>query len=147
MDLRIPCPNSPEPPPRWATFTRNPETMRWRAPFRSRNTTGKSACGHSRWRRSGLAVTRRFRNPPVPAAGLAFRYLPGRGAYLAGALILVAGSATPYVFFTHRRVFSFTTSAGAAWFGTLTAASYYYFVVRRSLLRSEAERTRYQQAM
>ena len=83
----------------------------------------------------------------VAAAGLAFRYLPGWGAYLAGALILLAGSATPYIFFTHRRVFSFTTSAGAAWFGTLTAASYYYFVVRRNLLRSEAERARYQQAM
>jgi signal transduction histidine kinase len=53
----------------------------------------------------------------------------------------------PYVFFTHQRVLSFTASAGAAWFGTLTAAGYYYFVVRRSLLRSEAERTRYQQAM
>jgi signal transduction histidine kinase len=83
----------------------------------------------------------------VAAAGLAFRYLPAWGAYLAGALILAAGSSTPYLFFTYGRVFSFTASAGAAWFGTLTAASYYYFVVRRSLLRSEAERSRYQQAM
>ena len=83
----------------------------------------------------------------VAASGAAFRYLPGWAAYAAAILILAAASAAPYVFFTHGRVLSFTTSASAAWFGAITAAAYYHLVVRRSLRRSEAERTRYQQAM
>jgi len=81
------------------------------------------------------------------AAGLAFRYLPGWRAYAAGALILLAGLVTPYVFFTHQRVFSFAASVSAAWLSTITAAAYYHLVVRRNLLRTEAERARYQQAM
>jgi signal transduction histidine kinase len=83
----------------------------------------------------------------VAGAGLAFRYLPGWMAYAVAALIIAAASLLPYVFFTHQRVLSFTTSASAAWFGTLTAAMYYHLVVRRHLRRSEQERTRYQQAM
>ncbi len=83
----------------------------------------------------------------VAASGAAFRYLPGWAAYVAAVLILAAASAAPYVLFTHGYVLSFTTSASAAWFGAITAAAYYHLVVRRSLRRSEAERTRYQQAM
>ena len=83
----------------------------------------------------------------VAACGAAFRYLPGWAAYAAAVAILGAASLAPYVFFTHGRVFSFSTSVSAAWFGAITAAAYYHLVVRRSLRRSEAERTRYQQAM
>jgi signal transduction histidine kinase len=83
----------------------------------------------------------------VAASGAAFRYLPGWAAYAASVAILAAASAAPYVLFTHGRVLSFTTSASAAWFGAITAAAYYHLVVRRSLRRSEAQRTRYQQAM
>jgi signal transduction histidine kinase len=54
---------------------------------------------------------------------------------------------TPYWFFTQGRVLPFAVPASAAWLGTLTAATYYYFVVRRNLRRSEFERSRYQQAM
>jgi signal transduction histidine kinase len=83
----------------------------------------------------------------VAAAGAAFRYVPGWTAYGLGALIIAAGAAAPYVAFTHSRVFSFTTSASAAWFGVITSAAYYHLVTRKNLRRSEAERQRYQQAM
>ena len=82
----------------------------------------------------------------VAAAGASFRYLRGWRAYVVGALLVVAASAAPYAAFTHRRVFSFTTSVSAAWLGGITAAAYYHLVAR-SLRRSEAERARYQQAM
>jgi signal transduction histidine kinase len=83
----------------------------------------------------------------VAAAGTAFRYVPGWAAYGVGAVIIAAGSAAPYLAFTNSRVFSFTTSASAAWFGVITSAAYYHLVTRRNLRRSEAERQRYQQAM
>jgi len=81
------------------------------------------------------------------AAGLSFRYLPGWWAYGGGLLVLAAAHITPYVFFIHRRVFSFATPASVAWFGTLAAASYYHLVVRRNWRIEQAARTRYQQAM
>jgi signal transduction histidine kinase len=83
----------------------------------------------------------------VVAAGLAFRYLPGWQAYAASVLILAATGVMPYVFFTHRRVLSFSTPASAAVLGTMTAAGYYHLVVRRNLRIEQAARERYQQAM
>jgi signal transduction histidine kinase len=83
----------------------------------------------------------------VAAAGALFRFLPGWRAYVLGALLIVLASVAPYLAFTRGRVFSFTTSVSAAWFGGITAAAYYHLVTRRSLKRSEAERARYQQAM
>jgi signal transduction histidine kinase len=81
------------------------------------------------------------------AAGLAFAYLQGWPSYGAGVLVLVTGHLAPYIFFTHGRVFSFVLPSSTAWFSTLTAAGWQLLVVRRRLRRSEAERTRYQQAM
>jgi signal transduction histidine kinase len=83
----------------------------------------------------------------IVAAGAGFRYLPGWWAYLAGALILLAGVTVPYVFFTHRLVFSFATPAFVAWLGTTAAAGYYHLVVRRNLRIEQSSRERYQQAM
>jgi signal transduction histidine kinase len=83
----------------------------------------------------------------VVAAGLAFRYLAGWRAYAASVMILAAAAVTPYVFFTHRRVLSFSTPASAALLGTMTAAAYYHLVVRRNLRIEQAARARYQQAM
>jgi signal transduction histidine kinase len=83
----------------------------------------------------------------VTAAGLAFAYLPGWKAYAAGIAVLLAALITPYVFFTHQRVFSFVTPALAATLGVAAAASWQHLVVRRNLRRAEAERSRYQQAM
>jgi len=83
----------------------------------------------------------------VAACGLAFRFLPGWLAYAGAALAIAAATAAPYAAFTRERAFSFTTPVSAAWFGAITAAAYYHLVVRKNLRRSEAERTRYQQAM
>ena len=81
------------------------------------------------------------------AIGLAFRYLPGWWAYLAGAALLVLAVLIPYLFFLNLRVFPFATSASVAWLGFLTAASYYHLVVRRNLRIEQTSRERYQQAM
>jgi signal transduction histidine kinase len=81
------------------------------------------------------------------AIGLAFRYLPGWWAYGAGGLLLVGATLIPYLFFLNRHVFPFATSFLVAWLGTLTAATYYHLVVRRSLSIEQASRERYQQAM
>jgi len=81
------------------------------------------------------------------AIGMAFRYLPGWWAYVAGFILLVGAMLTPYVFFLNHSVFPFATSFFVAWFGTLTAASYYHLVVRRNLRIEQTSRERYQQAM
>ncbi|PWU10357.1 MAG: hypothetical protein C5B51_04425 [Terriglobia bacterium] len=83
----------------------------------------------------------------VTAMGLAFACLPGWKAYAAGVAVLAAAYAAPYVFFTHQRVFSFVSPAAVGSLSFAAAATWQTLVVRRSLLRSEAERTRYQQAM
>ena len=83
----------------------------------------------------------------VIATGLGFRYLPGWWAYAGGLAILAAAHVMPYVFFMRRFVFPFSMPAMAAWFSTLSAASYYYLVVRRNWRVEQAARTRYQQAM
>jgi|SRR5579871_505674 len=83
----------------------------------------------------------------VVAAGAGFAWLPGWKAYAAGAAIVLAAFLTPYLFFTHQRVFSLAIPALAATFGVAAAAAWQHLVVRRSLLRAEAQRERYQQAM
>jgi len=83
----------------------------------------------------------------VVLAGLAFAYLPGWKAYAAGAAILMTAYGTPYIFFTHQRVFSFVTPAASATLAVAAAAAWQTLVVRRNLIRTEAERSRYQQAM
>ena len=81
------------------------------------------------------------------AAGVAFPWLPGWKAYAAGGVILLASWFTPYLFFTHRIVFSWATSAGPVTACVVAAASWETLVVRRNLVRAETDRTRYQQAM
>lgn len=83
----------------------------------------------------------------VAAVGAAFFWLPGWKAYAGGAAVILAAYGTPYIFFTHRLVFPFSMPAAAGTLGFAAAAAWNTLVVRRSLLRSEAERTRYQQAM
>jgi signal transduction histidine kinase len=83
----------------------------------------------------------------VVAAGSGFSYLPGWKAYAGGALVILASLVVPYLFFTHRVVFSSATPALAAILSVATAAAWQTLVVRRHLRRAEAERVRYQQAM
>lgn len=79
--------------------------------------------------------------------GLAFVYLPGWRAYAAGLAVLFLSWSAPYFFFTHRIVFSMVASAGPVTACVVAAAAWQSLVVRRKLVRAEADRTRYQQAM
>jgi signal transduction histidine kinase len=81
------------------------------------------------------------------AAGLSFRYLPGWKAYATETVVLLVAMWTPYVFFTHQRVFSFSMAMFTAWLTFVTAAAYYHLVVRRNWLKERSSRERYQQAM
>ncbi len=81
------------------------------------------------------------------AIGLSFRYLPGWQAYAGGALALLAANVTPFLFFTHDRVFAFSTPFFVAWLGFISAAAFYHLVVRRNWQTEQAARARYQQAM
>jgi signal transduction histidine kinase len=83
----------------------------------------------------------------IAAEGLAFALLPGWRAYAGGVAVLVTGLVMPYLFFTHGRVFPFAMPALAGTCGFAAAAAWQTLMVRRSLRRAEAERTRYQQAM
>lgn len=83
----------------------------------------------------------------VAGGGLAFSYLPGWKAYAAGLAIVLISWSAPYFFFTHRIVFSMVTSAGPVTACVVAAAAWQSLVVRRRLVRAEADRTRYQQAM
>ena len=83
----------------------------------------------------------------VIAGGLTFAYLPGWTAYAAGLAVLLISWFTPYVFFTHRIVYSFAASAGPVTACMIAAAAWQSLVVRRNLVRAEGDRARYQQAM
>lgn len=83
----------------------------------------------------------------VAAAGLIFAFLSGWTAYAVGGLLLITAHLLPYLLFTEGTVFPFTAPVSAAWLSVVGAASYQHFVVRRQLRKTEAERTRYQQAV
>jgi len=83
----------------------------------------------------------------VAAAGLAFRFLPGWMAYAASLCTLVAARETLYIFFAQGVVLSASMVLFSAVAGSVAAAGFYHLVVRRNLQRSEADRTRYQQAI
>jgi signal transduction histidine kinase len=94
-------------------------------------------------------------NSSVPAfciaiailAGVIFARLSGWPAYLLGASLLVLAHSVPLLLFRNRIVFPYFAPLAAAWLTVTSAAVYQHFVVRRELLRSEDERTRYRQAI
>lgn len=83
----------------------------------------------------------------VLLAGLAFQWLTGAPAYLAGAAILIIAHTLPYALYRQDIVFPFMTPVLAAWFSVAGASGYQYFAARRRLRRAEAEKARYQQAV
>jgi signal transduction histidine kinase len=80
-------------------------------------------------------------------AGSIFAFLPGWQAYVAGALLLGVAHWMPVEFFRNGIVFPYFAPVSVAWLSCVGAASYQHFFVRRQLLRSESEKTRYQQAI
>ena len=83
----------------------------------------------------------------VGAIGLTSSHLTGRRAVGLAAGLVATAHVTPYLFFTHRLVFSFCTPVSSAWLSLITAGGYQLLVVRRNLRKSEADRDRYRQTI
>jgi signal transduction histidine kinase len=83
----------------------------------------------------------------VAAAGATFRWLSGWMANAAAVGILAAAHAVPYAAFTRSIVFPFSPGVSSAWLSIVAAAAWQHLYVRRRMVKSEAERDRYQHAM
>lgn len=83
----------------------------------------------------------------VGAAGAIWQFTSGVPATLLSGLLLGIAHVFPYWLFTRGMVFHYTPAVLPAWLAILAAAGWQYFYVRRRLGRSEAEKTRYVQAM
>lgn len=81
------------------------------------------------------------------APGVIFALLPGWQAYALGAVQIVWAHALPHLMFGSGVIFPLLAPAGAAWLSVIGCAAFSYFVVRRQLQSSEADRSRYQQAI
>jgi signal transduction histidine kinase len=83
----------------------------------------------------------------VIAAGLIWRFTGGMTAPIFSAALLGLAHFFPYWLFTRGTVFPYVPAVLPAWFAIIAAASWQYFYVRRRLGSTEAEKTRYQQAI
>lgn len=81
------------------------------------------------------------------AAGATFAWFWGWRAIAIALCILVVAHATPYVAFAEGTVFPFSPGVSAAWLSLVAAGLWQWAYVRRRLVKSEAERDRYQHAM
>jgi len=81
------------------------------------------------------------------AMGLIFALRSGWPAHALGAILLGMAHVTPLIFFRNDIVFPFFAPVSVAWLSWVGAFSYQHFFVRRQLLRSESEKSRYQQAI
>lgn len=81
------------------------------------------------------------------AAGMTFRFLSGWWAQGTALGIVMVAHAVPYAAFTRNVVFPFSPGVSTAWLTVITAAAWQHLYVRRRMVKSEAERDRYQHAM
>jgi signal transduction histidine kinase len=81
------------------------------------------------------------------AAGITFRFLSGWWAQGIALGIIAAAHAVPYAAFTRNIVFPFSPGVSTAWLSVVAAAAWQHLYVRRRMVKSEAERDRYQHAM
>jgi len=81
------------------------------------------------------------------AAGATFAWLGGWRANITAAGILGIAFLTPYAAITRGVVFPLSPGFWAAWLSIVAAAAWQHLYVRRRLVKSEAERDRYQHAM
>lgn len=80
-------------------------------------------------------------------AGLIFATLSGWLAWLSTAAFLALVHYIPLRFFDSQTFLPPFLPLLAAWLSTIVAASFHHFVIRRQWQRSEADKTRYQQAI
>ena len=81
------------------------------------------------------------------AAGATFAWFWGWRAISIALCILAVAHAAPYVAFGKGTVFPFSPGVSAAWLSLVSAGLWQWVYVRRRLVKSEAERDRYQHAM
>ncbi len=80
-------------------------------------------------------------------AGLIFWRMPGWVAYVAGGVLLLLAHLLPHLLFRQGIVFPTFAPLLVAWLSVVGAAAYQYFGTRFQLVRTEQERSRYQQAI
>jgi signal transduction histidine kinase len=83
----------------------------------------------------------------VVGAGLIWHFTGGITAPLLSVALLALAHLFPHWLFTRGTVFPYVAAVGPAWLAITAAASWQYFYVRRRLGHTEAEKTRYQQAI
>lgn len=83
----------------------------------------------------------------VSVAGLLFAFLSGWLAWLSTAAFLVLIHFIPLWLYDSQTFLPPFLPLLAAWLATIVAASFHHFVIRRQWQRSEADKTRYQQAI
>jgi signal transduction histidine kinase len=81
------------------------------------------------------------------AAGVTFAWLSGWWAYAIALGLVSLAAAMPYAAFTKGTVFPFMPGFSTAWFSIIVAAGWQHLYVGRRLVKSEADRDRYQHAV
>ncbi|MEO8025647.1 MAG: CHASE2 domain-containing protein [Bryobacteraceae bacterium] len=81
------------------------------------------------------------------AVGFVFALRSGWQAWSLAAFLLVIAHTIPVVLFRNGVLSPYFAPVSAAWLTVVGAASYQYFVVRRQLRQSEADKSRYQEAI
>ncbi len=83
----------------------------------------------------------------VAGAGAIFYFLSGATAWVSAAAWLVLLHLLPRWLFASQIVLGPSLLLSGAWLATIVSASFHYFVIRRQWQRSEADKSRYQQAI
>jgi signal transduction histidine kinase len=76
-----------------------------------------------------------------------FAFLSGWQAYGVGAIQILWSHALPHLLFQSGIIFPLLAPAGSAWLSVICCAAWQYSVTRKQLSKSEADRSRYQQAI
>jgi signal transduction histidine kinase len=98
-------------------------------------------------RDSGPAIPVLLASGAALGAGLIFAFLSGWIAWLAAAAFALVMGMTPVWLFRGGLVVGPAMVWASAMLSTAVAASFHYFVIRRQWCKSEADKTRYQQAI
>lgn len=83
----------------------------------------------------------------LAGAGSIFLFLSGSIAGVTAAAWLLLMHLMPRWFFYNQILIGPSMILTAAWLGTIVSASFHYFVIRKQWQKSEADKTRYQQAI
>lgn len=83
----------------------------------------------------------------VISAGLIFGFFSGWAAWASAAGLLVVMHLLPHWLFRANLILPSSLLLSATWSSVIAAASFHHFIVRGRLQRSEADKTRYQQAI